>query len=67
MEHITYAKIDELIDDLRQSGAFPVQDTVGVPENIVQLLDSHSKTAETPNSKQTHNNIITVRTSNCCS
>ena len=52
MEHITYGKIDELIEDLRQPGAFPVQDTVRVPENIVQLLDSHSKTAETPNSKQ---------------
>ena len=68
MEHITYAKIDELIEDLRQPGAFSVQDTIRVPENIVQLLDdSHSKTAETPNSKQTHNHIITVPTSHYCS
>jgi histidine decarboxylase len=47
MEHITYAKIDELIEDLKRPGAFPVQDTVRVPENMVQLLDSHDKTAET--------------------
>ena len=47
MEHITYAKIDELIEDLRQPGAFPVQDTVRVPGNMVQILDSHDKTADT--------------------
>lgn len=54
MEHITYAKIDELIEDLRQSGAFPFQDTVRAPENVIQLQDSHSNTAEIPNSGQAH-------------
>lgn len=54
MEHITYAKIDELIEDLRQPGAFPFQDTVRAPENVIQLQDSHSNTAEIPNSGQAH-------------
>ena len=47
MEHIIFAKIDELVEDLRQPEAFPVQDTVRVPGNMVQLLDSHDKTADT--------------------
>ena len=48
MEHITYAKIDELVEDLRQPEAFPVQDTVRVPGYMVQLLEFHGKTADTP-------------------
>ena len=41
MEHVTYAKIDELIKDLHQHGAFPKQEPEHDGKQIKQWLESH--------------------------
>ena len=48
MEHVTYRKIDELVEDLRQPGAFPDQDTFGAAKKIERWLDSHAKARQAP-------------------
>ena len=40
MEHVTYARIDELIEDLHQHGAFPPQDPEHAGKQIKQWFQS---------------------------
>ena len=42
MAHVTYAKVDEMIRDFRQPGAFPDQDTFGAAKKIEKWLESHA-------------------------
>ena len=50
MEHVTPAKIDELINDLSQPGAFVDEDTVNAAKKIEHWLDSHPKSDRTSDS-----------------
>ena len=43
MEHVTYAKIDELIEDLRQPGAFEEKEPSAATREIIRLLGSKTK------------------------
>ena len=41
MQHVTFGKIDEMIKDMHQDGAFPEQDTLKAGNEAMRWLDAH--------------------------
>ena len=63
MEHVTYARIDELIKDLRQDGAFPPQDSEHAGKQIKQCFESHPGSVLQTNKEQQMHPPMLVRSS----
>ena len=62
MEHVTYDKIDELVKDLSQPGAFVEEDTVGAAKKIEQWLDSRPKSDRSSESDEQPHRLMLLPT-----